>query len=88
MDPVKVFDRINLSSSNLLVPKERLVNTPSRKDGMSRDLEIDMRVTGCHYIHSAGILLKLPQVSSILAPPLVYNPLHLGCYGNCSDIVS
>ena len=63
MDPVKVFDRIHLSSSNLLVPKERLVNTPSRKDGMSRDLEIDMRVTGCHYIQSAGILLKLPQVS-------------------------
>lgn len=61
MEAVKQFDRIVLSS-DVIVPIERLLNTPSQKDGMSRDLEVDLRVTGCDYIQSAGLLLKLPQV--------------------------
>ena len=61
MEAVKQFDRIVLSS-DVIVPIERLLNTPSQKDGMSHDLEVDLRVTGCDYIQSAGLLLKLPQV--------------------------
>lgn len=62
MEAIKQFDRVVLTMENVIIPKERLLNTPSLKDGMTRELEVDLRITGCHYIQSAGILLKLPQV--------------------------
>lgn len=63
MDPIKDFHKTVLSLDNCIIPNERLINTPSSRDGMSHDLEVDLRIVGCEYIQSAGLLLRLPQVS-------------------------
>lgn len=63
MDPIKEFHKTVLSLDNCIIPNERLINTPSSRDGMSHDLEVDLRIVGCEYIQSAGLLLRLPQVS-------------------------
>lgn len=62
MEPIKEFRSIELSLDNRVIPNERLLNTPSFKDGVSHELETDLRIVGCEYIQSAGLMLKLPQV--------------------------
>ena len=62
MEPIKEFRGIELSLDNRVIPNERLLNTPSFKDGVSHELETDLRIVGCEYIQSAGLMLKLPQV--------------------------
>ena len=70
MDAKKEFGRTVLSLDNCIIPRDLLENTPSFKDGVSRALETDLRVVGCEYIQSSGLLLKLPQVSiKVLAHP-------------------
>ncbi|XP_073978378.1 cyclin-L2 isoform X2 [Rhodnius prolixus] len=59
----KPYGKIELSLNNVLLPDDKLVNTPSRLDGMEPDTETDLRVLGCELIQTAGILLKLPQVA-------------------------
>ena len=70
MEPIKDFEKIHLNLENCIVPKDRLLNTPSRKFGMSHELEVDLRVTGCEYIQTAGLLLQLPQVAMATAQVL------------------
>lgn len=36
----------------------QIERTPSREDGISEELEEDLRAYGCKIIHQAGILLK------------------------------
>ena len=62
MDPLKDFHKTVLSLDNCIIPNERLIHTPSSRDGVSHDLEVDLRIVGCEYIQSAGLLLRLPQV--------------------------
>ena len=62
MEAPKEFGKVVISLENSILPLEVLENTPSRKDGISESLETDLRMVGCDYIQSAGILLKLPQV--------------------------
>lgn len=62
MEPPKEFNRVIISLENSIIPEEALENTPSRKDGIPESLEMDLRIVGCDYILSAGLLLKLPQV--------------------------
>jgi len=57
--PTKVL----LTLSNVLLPKEKLTSTPSMVDGLDFETEVDLRIVGCEWIQTAGILLKLPQVS-------------------------
>ncbi|KAL5490932.1 hypothetical protein EMCRGX_G016135 [Ephydatia muelleri] len=70
MEPIKEFSRTVLSLDNCIIPTERLLETPSIKDGMSHDLETDLRIVGCEYIQSAGMLLRLPQVAMATAQVL------------------
>jgi len=56
--PTKVL----LTLSNVLLPKEKLTSTPSMIDGLDFETEVDLRIVGCKWIQTAGILLKLPQV--------------------------
>jgi hypothetical protein len=70
MDPIKEFSRTLLSLENCIVPKERLLNTPSRQDGVGRELEVNLRLAGCECIQTAGLLLKLPQVAMATAQVL------------------
>lgn len=46
---------------NFYVSKEDLADSPSRKDGISPDVEREQRIYGCEMIQEAGILLRLPQ---------------------------
>ena len=62
MEPLKEFSSTKLTLYNCVIPEDRLRNTPSSKDGMCHDTEIDLRMKGCECIQSAGLLLKLPQV--------------------------
>ncbi|KAG2226034.1 hypothetical protein INT45_002500 [Circinella minor] len=55
---------------NSVASDEQLELTPSRKDGISEDLEETLRNFGCELIQSAGILLKLPQVAMATAQVL------------------
>jgi len=41
------------------MPIELIDDTPSRKEGMSKDVETRLRVYGCQLIQEAGILMKL-----------------------------
>jgi len=57
------YGKIILTLKNCLLPEERLVPTPSQLDGLDSDTEIDLRNLGCELMQTAGILLRLPQVS-------------------------
>ena len=70
MEPIKDFEKVHLNLENCIVPKDRLVNTPSQKLGMSHELEVDLRITGCEYIQTGGLLLQLPQVAMATAQVL------------------
>lgn len=62
----KPYGKVELSLNNVLLPDDKLTNTPSRQDGMSLELETSLRILGCELIQTAGILLKLPQVRTYL----------------------
>ena len=64
MEAPKEYGMISMGLENRVIPEEQLENTPSRKHGVSEELERDLRVVGCEYIQSAGLLLKLPQVNT------------------------
>ncbi|KAG1525317.1 hypothetical protein G6F52_003432 [Rhizopus delemar] len=59
-----------MSLHNPLASLEQLETTISRKDGITEDLEEDLRNFGAELIQSAGILLKLPQVAMATAQVL------------------
>lgn len=59
----KAYGKIVLTLENVLLPIEKLSPTPSLVDGLEEESEIDLRIMGCELITTAGILLKLPQVS-------------------------
>ena len=59
----KPYGRIVLTLKNCLLPEDKLSPTPSQNDGLDQETEADLRILGCELIQTAGILLKLPQVS-------------------------
>ncbi|TPX35757.1 hypothetical protein SmJEL517_g02009 [Synchytrium microbalum] len=61
-----------LSLQNTVASYEQLQETPSQRDGISKDFEMDLRAFGCELIESAGILLKLPQVAISTAETLFH----------------
>ena len=65
--PTKEYDYgdVHISLENCILPEEKLSETPSMKDGLDKDMETDLRILGCEFIQTAGILLKLPQVSKL-----------------------
>ena len=62
----KVYDygNVEISLENCVIPAEKLEKTPSALDGLSSELETEVRIVGCEYIQTGGILLKLPQVKN------------------------
>ncbi|CAF3023239.1 unnamed protein product [Rotaria sp. Silwood2] len=59
------YGRVVLTLSNVLLPPEKLYpnSTPSTIEGLSWDVEYDLRLTGCELIQTACLLLKLPQTA-------------------------
>jgi len=62
MVPKEQFGHIKLDISNSVLPFDKLASTPSSNDGLSEDIEHQIRSLGCELIQLAGKLLKLPQV--------------------------
>ena len=58
----ELFGNVIITLDNVLIPDAKLSQTPSVNDGLDIDTEIDLRILGCEFIQSAGILLRLPQV--------------------------
>ncbi|OBZ85626.1 Cyclin-L1 [Choanephora cucurbitarum] len=61
---------MSVALKNPLASLEQLEVTISRRDGISEELEEDLRHLGAELIQSAGILLKLPQVAMATAQVL------------------
>lgn len=59
----KVYSEVFLAIDSSTIPEERLFTTPSMLDGLDHKTETDLRILGCELIQSAGILLRLPQVT-------------------------
>jgi hypothetical protein len=59
------FGKIRLDIWNSVLPRDKLSPTPSQKDGLSEELETQIRSLGCELIQLAGKLLRLPQVCAI-----------------------
>ena len=59
------YGSVTLTLSNVILPAEKLYPnpTPSMLEGLTWDVEYDLRLTGCELIQTASLLLKLPQVS-------------------------
>ena len=60
---VRSFGHIRLDISNSVLPLDKLSPTPSGKDGLSEEVEMQIRSLGCEVIQLSGKLLRLPQVS-------------------------
>ena len=58
------YGDVFISLENCILSDEKLSETASMKDGLEKEVEIDLRIMGCELIQVAGMLLKLPQVSS------------------------
>lgn len=57
------YGKIVLTLENATLPSEKLESdSVSQNDGLSKEIEMDLRILGCELIQTAGILLKLPQV--------------------------
>ncbi|CAF1603535.1 unnamed protein product, partial [Didymodactylos carnosus] len=61
--PESTYSNVILTLGNVLLPSEKLYPnpTPSMQEGLSWDIEYDLRLLGCELIQTAGLLLKLPQ---------------------------
>ena len=70
MESIQNFSKLVLTLDNCVIPNVRLYNTPSARDGCPHDLEVDVRIVGCEYIHTSGFLLRLPSVAVATAQVL------------------
>ena len=58
------YGSVVLTLNSVLLPAEKLHpnSTPSMLEGLSWDVEYDLRLIGCELIQTACLLLKLSQV--------------------------
>ena len=66
------FSRVELTSDNATLPFERLepTATPSVKDGLSPEIEENLRWLGCETMQHAASLLRVPHVAVATAQVL------------------
>lgn len=59
------YGNIVLTLNSVLLPTEKLYPnaTPSMLDGLSYEVEYDLRLVGCELIQTACLLLQLPQTA-------------------------
>ena len=63
----RYHSQVCLNPDKCILLPEMLSKSPSREDGVSAELEKDLRYLGCELIQSASILLKIPQVAAATA---------------------
>lgn len=62
----RTYGKIVLTLENAIIPLLDAESSVSQQDGLAKQTELDLRFLGCELIQTAGILLKLPQVSAEL----------------------
>lgn len=62
------FSRVVLTLDNVLIPDDKLSETPSMLDGLEKEVETDLRILGCELIQTAGILLKSKVATGLSLP--------------------
>jgi len=77
------YGDVIISLENCILDDDHLKNTPSTRDGLDKEVEIDLRIVGCEYIQMAGILLKLPQVSAFQ----ILNVKTCFCLEFCAELL-
>lgn len=65
---------VQLTLDNQILPKERLIDTPSMQDGIDPETEMDLRIYGCELIQLAGVHGVLSKRSKVCTP---FSYLHL-----------
>ncbi|KAJ9459241.1 Cyclin-L1-1 [Diplonema papillatum] len=55
-----------------ILPQKELENTPSRKAGVSAEVEAEQRAVGCELIMDTGVLLSLPMICMSRAQVLLH----------------
>jgi hypothetical protein len=53
---------VHWTLENIVLPHDKLVDTPSMKDGLEPDVEMDLRIYGCELIQLAGVHRILLQL--------------------------
>ncbi|KAJ3217658.1 Cyclin-L1 [Dinochytrium kinnereticum] len=78
-----------LSLQNTVVTAEKLLLTPSNRDGIRRELETELRMAGTGLIASMGILLRLPQTTIATAQVLFQRYYFVASFRDCKirDVV-
>ena len=66
------FRRIVLDISNSVLPRDKLAETPSSKDGLPTESELQIRSLACDLLQIAGKLLKIPQVRFVVLSYVLY----------------
>lgn len=59
----KEYHSVEIQLGSVLIPKDKLENTPSMDEGIDRETESELRAMGGELIAKAGIYLRLPQVA-------------------------
>ena len=67
------FGRIVLDISNSVLPRDKLAETPSSKDGLPTESELQIRSLACDLLQIAGKLLKIPQVRFVVLSYMTSN---------------
>ncbi|WRT68355.1 uncharacterized protein IL334_005331 [Kwoniella shivajii] len=63
-----------------LATLDQIINTPSSKDGIPREVEADLRVAGCMLIQEAGVMLKLPQNTMATAQVIFHRFFYVSSF--------
>ena len=63
----RLYSRVDISADKWLLSQDQLRNSPSQKDGLDEQTELELRYLGCELIQAAAVLLKLSQVAAATA---------------------
>ena len=62
LPPAPRIELVEVPHIECALPPFDTTNTPSRPDGISEELETDLRIVGCTLIQNCGIIMKQPEV--------------------------
>lgn len=77
-----------MNLDDFVIPEDKLFDTPSREDGCSKELEVDLRTAGCDQIQLTGRILKLPQASVSTAQVIFQRFFYVRSFVKFSLMVS
>lgn len=52
---IETHNYVQLTLDNVMLPRDWIVDTPSMRDGLDEETEMDLRIYGCELIQLAGV---------------------------------